>query len=248
MTIRPTVNILGLCLLMFSAVGTASPCTGSVYLTLDVGNMVKARQIADTLKREDIKATFFLANNPTYRGDHVLDKSWGDFWRARVAEGHAFGNHTWHHYWERRDLNDGRLLVVDRAGRYHRLTKSAFCREFSRVDHTFHQLTGRHVGVFWRAPGGRTTQRSVRWAASCGYPVLVGWQDAGFVGDELPSDKYPNEMLLKRALKNIQAGDVILMHLGIHSRKQPLADILGPLIRGLKSRGLCFKTLDVSGN
>ena len=240
-----------LLVMLFAAIpapASAADCAGTVYLTLDVGNMVKAQQIAATLEREHVKATFFLADNPTARGDHALDASWGDYWRARVAEGNAFGNHTWHHYWVRRDLKDGRLLVVDRAGRYHRLDHREFCQEFSHVDETFHKLTGRHVGVFWRAPGDRITPRSVRWAASCGYPVLVGWQDPGFLGDELPSDKYPNKMLLERALKHLQPGDIMLMHLGIHDRKQPLADVLGPLIEGLKARHLCFGTLGLTRN
>ncbi len=73
----------------------------------------------------------------------------------------------------------------------------------------------------------------------------VGWSAAGFLGDELPSDRYPNEVLLARALRDIQAGDVLMAHLGIWSRQQAWAPaVLEPLIVGLKQRGLCFDTLD----
>jgi hypothetical protein len=53
---------------------------------------------------------------------------------------------------------------------------------------------------------------------------------------------------LRQALKNIRPGTVAMMHLGIKSRKEPLAPMLEPLIRGLKARGLCFAALSASGN
>jgi peptidoglycan/xylan/chitin deacetylase (PgdA/CDA1 family) len=80
-------------------------------------------------------------------------------------------------------------------------------------------------------------------AHQCGYRH-VGWAPAGFLGDELPSDKYPNDMLLKKALRDIRAGDVLVAHLGIWSRQDPWAPaVLEPLIAGLKQQGYCFRTL-----
>jgi len=72
----------------------------------------------------------------------------------------------------------------------------------------------------------------------------VGWSSAGFLGDELPSDRYPNAQLLAQALKNIRSGDILLAHLGIWSRKDPWAPaVLEPLITGLLKQGFCFRTL-----
>jgi peptidoglycan/xylan/chitin deacetylase (PgdA/CDA1 family) len=229
-----------------AAAGDTPPCQGTVFLTFDTGNMAQAELIARILAEEGVRATFFLANERTVRGDHALDDGWGGYWRARAAEGHVFGNHTWSHFYARRDLEDGRLLVVDAAGRERRLDQREFCAELSKVDEAFRRLTGQRLAGLWRAPGGRVTQRSLRWAAACGYPVHVHWDEAGFLGDELPSEKYPNALLLKRALENIAPGDILLMHLGVWSRKDPLAPILKPLIQGLKARGLCFGTLEAS--
>jgi peptidoglycan/xylan/chitin deacetylase (PgdA/CDA1 family) len=42
----------------------------------------------------------------------------------------------------------------------------------------------------------------------------------------------------------IQAGDILVAHLGIWSRQDPWAPaVLEPLIVGLKARGFCFATL-----
>jgi peptidoglycan/xylan/chitin deacetylase (PgdA/CDA1 family) len=72
----------------------------------------------------------------------------------------------------------------------------------------------------------------------------VGWAPAGFLGDELPSEKFSNEKLLTQALDTIRPGDILLAHLGIWSRKDPWAPAnLEPLIVGLKAKGFCFQTL-----
>jgi peptidoglycan/xylan/chitin deacetylase (PgdA/CDA1 family) len=72
----------------------------------------------------------------------------------------------------------------------------------------------------------------------------VPWSDAGFLGDELPSERWPNDQLLQKALREVRPGDILLAHLGIWSRKDPWAPaVLEPLITGLKARGLCFATL-----
>ena len=77
-------------------------------------------------------------------------------------------------------------------------------------------------------------------AKACGYEH-VGWSPAGFLGDELPSETSSNEALLKKALRDIRAGDILLAHLGIWSRKDPWAPaVLEPLIVGLKAQGLLF--------
>ena len=230
--------------------GSASANTGTVechrpvYLTFDVGNMRHAEYIARVLDEKHVKATFFIANNETMRGDHVLDASWGNYWRARVAEGNVFGNHTWSHRYARKD-RAGRLDVTDRNGKHYMLNEQQFCQEFTRVNEGFEKLTGKPLSPIWRAPGGHTTDLSVHWAANCGYPVHVLWSKAGLVGDELPSDRYPNDVLIKRAVEHAKAGDIFLMHLGIRSRKQPLAEALPDLIDGLRSKGLCFATIGV---
>lgn len=217
-------------------------CERPVYLTFDVGNMSAARDIAAVLSREHIRAAFFLANNPTADGNHALDAAWGDYWRERVAEGHAFGNHTWSHHYARGDDGD-RVRVTSRDGKAVALDRGAFCEELARVDRAFSALTGRRLDGLWRAPGGRTTQQSIRWAGECGYPVHVGWTAHGYIGDDTPSERHPNPELLRKTLAQVQSGEVLLMHLGVWSRKDPWAPMLPELVKGLRERGFCFAPL-----
>ena len=217
-------------------------CNGTVYLTLDTGSMSQADNIARTMNKHNVKATFFLANEKSVRGDYTLEEGWADYWRARVAEGHAFGSHTFDHGYFRGDLPDGRVTYVVKGEHARALDAAGVCHEINRSQAAFERMTGRKYDPIWRAPGGRTTPNTVMYAQQCGYRH-VAWTPAGFLGDELPSETYPNDMLLKRALRDIKDGDILLLHLGIRSRRDPLAPILDRLIGGLKERGLCFATL-----
>jgi len=218
-------------------------CTGHVYLTLDTGHMGPAEEIAGILAKHAVRVTFFLANEPTRRGDGSLDPAWSGFWRARAAEGHAFGNHTWRHWYFRRDVGADKVAYVSRDGRVENLDRAGMCTELRRVEDAFFAMTGRKLDPIWRAAGGRTTPRALEFASSCGYPRHVHWAAAGFLGDELDSERHPNRALLERALASVRPGDVLMMHLGIWSRKDPFWPMLDPLIAGLKARGLCFATL-----
>lgn len=222
-------------------------CHGTIYLTFDTGSQSQAQFIAATLNKHHVKATFFLANEKTTRGDYSLDPSWSAFWKARVAEGHAFGSHTFDHVYYRGDGANGGIKVRpqfgDNAGRNLDWTPAAYCSEIKRVDARFRQLTGRGLDPIWRAPGGKTSARTIAAGKACGY-THFGWAPAGFSGDETSSEAFPNALLLKKSLANLRDGDIFLAHMGIWSRKDPWAPAnLEPLITGLQQKGLCFATL-----
>lgn len=222
---------------------TAGECKGTVYLTFDTGNMDHAVFIARTLEQRQIRATFFLANTPTRRGGHALDDSWKAYWQARVAAGHSFGNHTWSHHYIKSEIKPGLVAATDTRGKRVTLDAKQYCQELQKVARRFERLTGNKLQSMWRAPGGKTTGQTLRWANDCGYPVHVGWDPAGYIGDDKPVSHASNERLLANALESIRNGDILLLHLGIWSRKTPLAPALPRLIDGLRKKDFCFDVL-----
>lgn len=226
--------------------GPALACDKPVYLSFDTGHMGVAPLVAEVLNKHGVKATFFLASERTLSGGTSLDDEWAPWWRARAAEGHAFGSHTWDHDVWQADTPAGLRVKPTQgpqAGKARVLDAAAYCRELARPAERFTAMTGQRMGSIFRAPGGKTSPALLAAAASCGW-THVGWSPAGFLGDELPSDRYPNKALLDRALRDVRAGDVLLAHLGIWSRKDAWAPaVLEPLITGLKAKGLCFATL-----
>lgn len=234
--------------------GHKNGCNKVVYLTFDTGHMGVARQIAAVLRQEQVRVTFFAANERTQEGDGSLGEHWAPWWKERAEEGHQFASHTHDHTYWRADLISAtqkaepgfrvRPSAGPQAGQEHDISAAAYCAEIKRAEDRLRAVTGMAPLPLWRAPGGKTSEALLRATRKCGY-AHVGWSPAGFLGDELPSDRYPNHRLLSNALRDIRSGDILVAHLGIWSRKDPWAPaVLSPLLQGLKSKGFCFKTLD----
>ena len=225
--------------------GATAACRGTVYLTLDTGNMRHADLIARILARHDVRATFFVANELTPDGDGALDARWAPYWRRLVAAGHAFGSHTLDHVLYRDD-GAGRITARAQfgaaAGRREPWSAEATCAQIDAADRKFRDLTGQALDRLWRVPSGRAPQAVFDAAAGCGWRH-AGWTGNGFLGDELPSDRFPNSALLAQASRRIGDGEVLMAHLGIRSRVDPYAPMLDQLIPALRARGLCFATL-----
>jgi len=223
----------------------------TVYLTFDTGHMGVAPLIAEVLRKHAVPVTFFGAHERTQSGDGSLGDAWAPWWRDRAGEGHAFASHTHDHAYWLADLpaREGQPQFRIRpsagplAGQTLNWSAAQYCQELDRASRRLQQITGQLPLPLFRAPGGKTSAALLQAARGCGY-LHVGWAPAGFLGDELPSDRYPNQRLLDQALRNIRGGDVLVAHLGIWSRQDPWAPaVLEPLIIGLKRRGLCFATL-----
>jgi peptidoglycan/xylan/chitin deacetylase (PgdA/CDA1 family) len=213
--------------------------------------MEVAPLIADVLRKHQVKVTFFAANEPTKTGDGTLGAHWAPWWRERGLEGHSFASHTLDHVYWRADLpaieGEPQFQVQPSAGsqtgRKMQYSAAQYCAQLKASALRLSVLTGQPVLPLFRAPGGKTSPSLLASARSCGF-AHVGWADAGFLGDELPSEKFSNQALLAKALRDIRGGDILMAHLGIWSRKDAWAPaVLEPLIVGLKERGFCFATL-----
>ncbi|MEQ1517556.1 MAG: polysaccharide deacetylase family protein [Usitatibacteraceae bacterium] len=227
-------------LLLPNAIAHAASCKGTVYLTIDTGTMQPAEAMAAILKKQGVKATFFLANEKTSRGDTSLDPAWGAFWKARADEGHAFGSHTWRHWYFQADIGANKVNYAPwRTKSGEVLDEAGVCAELKHSEAAFKAMTGRGFDGIWRAPGGKLTPNVTRFAQSCGFSH-VPWSTAGFSGDELPSETFPSDNLIRTQIREIKDGDILLWHLGIRSRKDALFPRLDELITGLKDKGLCF--------
>jgi peptidoglycan/xylan/chitin deacetylase (PgdA/CDA1 family) len=230
-----------------SQVSPACPA-GTLYLTIDTGWGREAERIAEILKRRNVRATLFVAHEPTHTGERSLDPGWAAFWRARAAEGHVFASHTDRHWYFRGDPAPGRTRYVSRTREGEEvLDQAAICRELARpIERLRAAAPDAVVLPLWRAPGGITTPGAIRMAAACGL-AHQGWTSNGFLGDELPSEAHSNRALADRTIRFARDGEVLVMHWGIRSRRDPYANVLDEVIAGLQARGFCFATLPATG-
>lgn len=233
-----------------SSASAEKDCKKPLYLTFDTGHMGVAPLVADVLKRQNVRVTFFAANERTKEGDGSLGDYWASWWRERAAEGHEFAPHTWDHTYWRADQGTAqqpsfrvRPSAGPREGQDFVMSAADYCQELGKAADRLKQITGQTPLPLFRAPGGKTSPQLLASARACGY-THVGWAPAGFLGDELSSERVSNSTLLRNALRDVRSGDILLAHLGIWSRKDPWAPaVLEPLIEGLKERGFCFRTL-----
>jgi len=232
-----------------AAAQSAAACARPLYLTFDTGHMAVAPLIAEVLSRQQVRVTFFGANERTQAGDGSLGNHWAPWWKARAAEGHEFASHTWDHVYWRADLPGEPMRFKVRAsagpaeGVEKTWTAAQYCEQIEQAAGRLREVTGKAPLPLFRAPGGKTSPRFLAATRACGWQH-VGWSPAGFLGDELPSESAPNAALLAKALRDVRSGDILLAHLGIWSRKDPWAPaVLEPLIVGLKQKGFCFQTL-----
>ncbi len=234
---------------LLAGAAAANTCEKPLYLTFDTGHMEVAPLVAEVLRRQQVRVTFFAANERTKVGDGSLGNHWAPWWKARALEGHEFASHTYDHVYWRGDMPGValRFRIEPGAGGLEGRTftwdAAKYCEQIAHAAERLQDHTGKKPLPLFRAPGGKTSPRLLAAASACGY-AHVGWAPAGFLGDELASEKVSNQALLQKALRDIKAGDILMAHLGIWSRKDPWAPaVLEPLLVGLKEKGFCFETL-----
>lgn len=236
--VQVAIVLVAACAILARASGQ-NQCESPVYLTFDPGNMAVAPQVGAILKRNGVKATFFVANTGTTQGDGSLGNYWAPWWKARAVDGHEFASNTYDRVFWRGDLRgvapQFRMQPSEGAfaGREFTWDAAKYCAQITHAAERVQDFTGKKTLPLFRAPGGKVSPRLLASAKACGYDH-VGWAPTGLLGDAL----------LKNSLRDIHAGDILLGDLGSATRKDAWApEALEPLIVGLKAKGFCFKTL-----
>jgi peptidoglycan/xylan/chitin deacetylase (PgdA/CDA1 family) len=122
-----------------------------IALTFDDGPSSQTTpQVLDILKRENIKATFFVVGKTVKNHPQLM--------KQIVAEGHAIGNHTWNHH-------------------YHQYNPSAAAHELETTATLIHQLTGVKTALF-RPPAGILNNGLVSYAQQNKYAVIMWSADS----------------------------------------------------------------------
>ena len=170
-----------------------------LYLTFDAGyENGFTETILDTLRKHDVKATFFLVGN-------YLQKN-ADLVRRMVYEGHVIGNHTMNHP----DMS----AIGD---------KEAFQKELTGLEDLFREITGKELPKFYRPPQGIYSEENLKMAQELGYKTVF-WSLAykDWDNDKQPTAEYAEAKLLPRT----HNGAVILLHSTSKTNAEALDDLL----------------------
>lgn len=189
-----------------------------IYLTFDCGyENGNTEPILDALRKHGVQATFFVVG-------HFLETA-PDMAKRMVEDGHAVGNHTYHHL-DMPTISD----------------QETFQKEMDDVAELFHEITGAELSPYYRPPQGKCNVDNLKMAQKLGYNTIfwslayVDWNQ-----DDQPSHEEAFDKLTSR----IHPGAVVLLH----NTSSTNGEILEELLTKWEEMGYTFKPLSelVSG-
>jgi len=123
-----------------------------IALTFDDGPGPKnTAQILEILKKNNIKATFFMIGQ--------MVKYFPQVAKQVAADGHVIGNHTWHHWYRRMDV-------------------ATAASEIDRTAEIIYKTTGEKTTLF-RPPGGFLNNGLAQYAENNKYAVMMWSEESG---------------------------------------------------------------------
>ena len=182
-----------------------------IYLTFDCGyENGNTEPILDALKKHSVPATFFVVG-------HFLETE-PELVKRMAQEGHAVGNHTWHHY----DIDT--------------LDQETFQAELEDVAKLFQELTGKELSPYYRPPEGKCGIYNLKMAEELGYSTIF-WSLAYVDWDT--NNQPSHEAALDKLTSRIHPGAVVLLH----NTSQTNGEILDELLTKWEEMGYTFSPL-----
>ena len=181
-----------------------------IALTIDDGPWPKTTaEMLDILKGNNVKATFFWVGSALQENPEIAKRV--------VAEGHAIGNHTWHHW-------------------YRKMDEATAKSEIEKTNELIYKTTGVKTS-FFRPPGGYLNNGLAAYAKSQKNSVVM-WSVTS--ADTDPRAKY--QVFVKNVIRDAKPGAIVLMHDGGGNRYRTVK-ALPEIISGLKQQGYRFVTV-----
>ena len=187
-----------------------------LYLTFDAGyENGNTAPILDALKKHNAPGTFFVVGSYIQNNPELIQRM--------VDEGHAVGNHTYHHP----DMSQK--------------SEAAFKQELNDLAALFEETTGAKMPLLYRPPEGKFSDDNLKWAQELGYKTIfwslayVDWKQ-----DAQPSRADAFDKLMPRT----HDGAIVLLH----STSATNAAILDELLTKWEEQGYTFGTLEELGS
>lgn len=178
-----------------------------IALTFDDGPCIHTPAVLDILKQQKAPATFFLIGNNIAGNEAIV--------KRMTAEGHAIGNHSFHHGFNFDWQNAQRMLS-----------------EMEACNLAIKNITGSDP-VLFRPPYGVTNPNLARAVR------LSGMRSIGWTLRSMDTVAKDDKKLLNKILRDVKSGDIILLH----DRCDITVRILPGLIKRLKDSGFNLVTV-----
>lgn len=182
----------------YGALYKGDPKEKTIYLTFDNGYEAGfTESILDTLKEEEVYATFFLTGHYLTSATPLV--------KRMVEDGHIIGNHSYDH------PNMANLSEAQMKDEWH------------RFDHKLKEITGVDRTTYFRPPKGIFNEKLLAYGNELGYRhifwsvAFVDWHE-----DKPQGKSYAYNELMKQ----LHPGAVILMHTVSSDNAEALPDFI----------------------
>lgn len=195
------------------------------YLTFDDGPSVNTNDILDILKKENIKATFFVKGNNTDGGRKA--------YKRIVNEGHSIGNHTFSHEYN-----------------YIYKSKDNFIRDFNKLQRLIKDTTG-VTPTMIRFPGGSNNTISHKYGGKNIMNELVAYAKSNNLyyvdwnvdsGDAAVTTEKKDKIIENVRIESSYSDKIIVLMHDAGSKKTTV-EALPQIIKDLRSKGFEFRPL-----
>lgn len=183
-----------------------------VYLTFDDGpSTVVTGNILDVLKKEQIKATFFIVGERVYGRETIL--------KRMAEEGHTIGVHSQSH-------------------RYDKIYASseALVKDVKACAALIEKTTG-VAPKFYRFPGGGRHEKEAELLKGLGYHIV--WWNA--VNGDAETCKADAETLVQTALRTAKGKKRVVLLMHDRADCTATAEALPAIIRAFREEGCVFR-------
>lgn len=195
------------------------------FLTFDDGpSVVVTPKILDTLKRHDVKATFFILGKNLESGEKTRE-----LLKREFDEGHAIANHTYSH--------DYKYLYPNRV-----INMENFLADVDKCNNLMKGVLGENFNTnVIRFPGGISSWKGRDVAKETLKNKNLQYVDWNALNGDAEGKPKNADELLAEIKKTVQGQEkvVILMH----DIKERTAEALPNIIEYLKAEGYEFRTL-----
>lgn len=204
-----------------------------IYLTFDDGpSTTVTPKILDILKKEDVKATFFILGKSLSSDGVTINEKSGEVLKQEYDDGHAIANHTYSHDYKylypSRNINMTRVL--EDVEKNNVLIKKVIGESFETT--------------VVRFPGGLMSWKGQDVALEKLKEKNIVPVDWNALNGDAESKKRTPEELIEKAINTSKNKDKVVMLMHDTYGKETTAEALTKIIQHFKMEGYEFRTLN----
>ena len=199
-----------------------------VFLTFDDGaSTTVTPQILDTLKKENVKATFFVTGENIERGGEKAK----ELIKKEFDSGNAIANHSYSH--------DYKYLYPDRT-----LNLENFLTDFKKTDEILKDILGPYFSTrVIRCPGGHMSWKDMEPLDEYLKENNMASIDWNALNADAQGKKKSAQELVDYAIKTSEGKEMVVLLMHDTYGKEETAKALPQIIKYFKDNGYEFKTL-----